>query len=181
MNHITIEKMHGFYIIRRDGNPILIKFKKVEQDKEFEGYWLGHSATDKTVLLFSSSGDALWIFKGNESDIGVSKLLDKIVASENIVEGMSQIASLEFWTDPTIVQAIREKHQKLNLQRFVEALDSSKEKAARVEVIYELEKNCIEKFLRRTDLINKSNINRTNRIKTENTAKISANQKCGGK
>lgn len=141
---LTIEKKEGCFVVKRNGNIILETFEKIKSDTDFANFYLGLCA-DGTgeVVLFSTSGEFVYKFTKAKTDVGVSNLLDKIVTSDNIIQSMKKIPSLDFWTDNEVVRAFRYKHADLNKKRLAACKDECK-----VDVLYGVEKTAIEKFLR---------------------------------
>lgn len=139
----TVEKREGCLVFVKDGQLILERFEKVKPDTHFDGYYLGFSAEKEGgVVLFNHEGEFVYKFSKVSHDLGVSKLLDDIVSSQNIVQSMKRIYCLSFWTDKEIARSVRLKHFDLNKKRMAASKNQD-----RVDVLYEVEKRAIEKFL----------------------------------
>lgn len=169
MSEYTIEKKDGKITIKKDNKEILGRFKSITPDPEFEGYYLGVVAGRKKYqVLFSRKGEFLHAFEKKEKNAGVSKLIDEILGSENIVESMQSVKSKTFWTDENVVRAFRTRHA----NRFkAESVGKSKVDCKRGEVLYNLEKNCIEKFLAKQNNVSLKNAIKCQKSSTQPSGK----------
>lgn len=141
---LTIEKKEEFIIIKNDGVAILECFQKIKRDTNFDGYYLGVSADKEGgVVLFSTNGEFIYKFPKTDANASISTLLDEMVGSVNIIQSMKRVQSLNFWTDKDVVRALRCKHHDLNQKRLASCKND-----VRVDVLYDIEKASIEKFLR---------------------------------
>jgi len=158
---LSIEKNERGFVVRRNGIGILEPFEKIKYDPNFENFYMGFcSDRPGGVIIFSHRGEFVFKFQKIDAHIGISKLLDRIVASENIVQAMKQINSNDFWTDTQVVKALRYKYADFHCKRKNTAKNKGK-----VDVLYDIEKNAVENFLSIKQFVKLSNPKRCDKSK----------------
>lgn len=167
MADYTIEKKDGKLIIKKDDKEILGKFKSITPDPEFDGYYIGKLAgRSGAQVLFTRKGNFLHAFGKKEKNVGVSKLIDEILGSENIVESMQSIKSETFWTDENVVRAFRTRHK----SRFDElTTNQNSDNVIRERSLFDKEHLCIEKFLAKKNGVTINNVLRESKSKRTET------------